>query len=230
MTRPSAWEAFQKAVAESAVDVRVLDGDEVGRRRCVKQMGLTSQSMLGAVVSNSGGFVADGGWVRVLGGGANGLPDIGRVNGFPGAVDPRRPPAARLIVGYDVLGGVFALDFGDPAAAGPLGIPEAISYFAPDALQWEPLELPYSTWVFWLLSGQLELFYKRFRWDGWREEIAGLEPDEGIATYPHLWTVVAYKNPAGVTRSPVPLRQLLDFERDFAQRRGSPDPGPLGDV
>ncbi|KND35202.1 DUF2625 family protein [Streptomyces acidiscabies] len=229
MTRLGAWEAFQQAVAESPVDVRVLDGDEVGRRRCVKQMGFTSQSVLGAVISNCGGFVVDGGWVRVLGGGADGLPDIGRVNGFPGPVEPGQTPA-RLIVGYDVLGGVFALNFADPADAGPLGIPEAISYFAPDSLRWEPLELPYSTWVFWLLSGQLELFYKRFRWDGWREEIAGLGLDEGISTYPHLWTVVAYKNPAGVTRTPVPMRQLLDTERDFALRRESADPGRLGDV
>lgn len=50
-----------------------------------------------------------------------GLPSLAQVNRFPAYFDPVWHPATGLIVGHDVVGGVFALNGGDPAAAGGLG-------------------------------------------------------------------------------------------------------------
>jgi hypothetical protein len=72
-----------------------------------------------------GGLVLGDGWVRVFGCGstkAGGLPSPGRVDRFPAAFDPAWSPATGLVVGHDVLGGVFALNGHDPAGrANPAG-------------------------------------------------------------------------------------------------------------
>lgn len=39
-----------------------------------------------------------------------------------------------------------------------------IHYLAPDTLQWENLEVGYSDFLYWLLTGPIESFYETFNW------------------------------------------------------------------
>ncbi len=189
--------------------------------------------MLGALALNTGGLLVDSGWVRVFGGGSvtgGGLPSLAQVNRFPADFDPVWHPAAGLVVGHDVVGGVFALNGGDPAAAGRPGAPGQMTYFAPDTLEWEAMEMGHSGWVSWLLSGRLETFYDGLRWPGWREEAAALAFPQGISVYPFLWSAQAQADLAATSRRPVPMREVIGVAADFARQMGPSDPGFLGDV
>ncbi|MFF4575529.1 DUF2625 domain-containing protein [Streptomyces sp. NPDC001410] len=228
-----AWPQLQELLAASAVPVRVLPVDPGEGRRCLLQMQVTARSTLGALALNCGGLVLDDGWLRVYGGGSaatGGLPGLGRVNGFPEEFDPAWHPASGLVVGHDVLGGVFALNGHDPAGAGRPGDPGQMTYFAPDTLEWEALDMGHSTWVWWLLSGRLETFYDGLRPPGWREEAAALDLSQGITVYPFLWSKEAQDDLAATTRRAVAMREVLGVAADFARQLGPADPGFLGEV
>ncbi|HEY3870464.1 MAG TPA: DUF2625 family protein [Actinocrinis sp.] len=230
-----AWPELQALFAAGAAPVRVLPADPDEARRGLLQMQVTARSVLGAVMLNSGGLVLDEGWVRVFGGGsggtdAGGLPSLAQVNAFPAVFDPAWHPAAGLIVGHDVLGGVFALNGADPAAAGRPGAPGQMTYFAPEKLAWEPLEMGHSAWISWLLSGRLEKFYAGLRWPDWQQEAAALTLAQGISVIPWLWSEEAQENLAATSRRAVPMGELLGIAGDFARQMGPADPGFLGEM
>ncbi|MEV0578059.1 DUF2625 family protein [Streptomyces sp. NPDC050392] len=228
-----AWRELQEMLSASSVPVQVLPVDVDEGRRCLLQLQVTARSMLGALALNTGGLLVDNGWMRVFGGGSvisGGLPSLGTTNRFPAGFDPVWHPATGLVVGHDVVGGVFALNGGDPAAAGRPGGPGQMTYFAPDTLEWEAMEMGHSGWVSWLLSGRLETFYDGLRWPGWREEAAALAFGEGISVYPFLWSKEARDDLAATSRRPVPMREVIGVAADFARQMGPSDPGFLGDV
>ncbi|WP_246075047.1 DUF2625 family protein [Nonomuraea terrae] len=226
-----AWPVLQEEFARTSVPLEVLPGDPGQGRACLLQLQVGAGSALGAMALHCGGLVLDGGWLRVFGGTTAGaLPGLARVNGFPEAFDPAWRPPDGLVVAHDVLGGVFVLNGPDPAAAGRPGVPGQMLYFAPDSLEWEALEMGYGTWLTWLLSGRLDLFYDGLRWPGWRDEVSALAHDQGFAFYPFLWSEEAMADLAGATRSPVPMRELLGLNASFRDRSGLPGPGFLGDV
>jgi hypothetical protein len=121
-----AWPALEQLFAGSAVPLAVLPVDPAEGGRGLLQMQVTARSTLGSIVLNCGGLVVDDGWVRVFGGGSGGgvdaMPSLARVNAFPEAFDPAWHPVSGLIVGHDVVGGVFAVNGHDPAAAGRPGV------------------------------------------------------------------------------------------------------------
>ncbi|MFD0266278.1 DUF2625 family protein [Streptomyces sp. NPDC127106] len=228
-----AWPELQVMLGASSVPVQVLPADVDEGRRSLLQMQVTARSVLGALTLNTGGLLVDDGWVRVYGGGSaagGGLPSLAQVNGFPAAFDPDWHPAAGLVVGHDVVGGVFALNGGDPAAAGRPGAPGQMTYFAPDTLAWEALEVGHSVWVSWLLSGESQTFYDGLRWPGWRAETTALALSQGISVYPFLWSEEARADLAATSRCPVPMRELIGVTADFARQMGPSDSGFLGEV
>ncbi|MEV6833402.1 DUF2625 family protein [Streptomyces sp. NPDC051133] len=227
-----AWPHLQEAFAGSAVPLRVLPADPDEGRRCLLQLQVTARSVLGALTLDCGGLVLDDGWVRVYGAGSagSGMPGLGRVNGFPAAFEPGWHPATGLVVGHDVLGGVFALNGHEPARAGRPGVPGQMTYFAPDTLEWEALDMGHSDWVWWLLSGRLETFYDGLRWPGWREEATALDLAQGITVYPFLWSAEAHEDLAATSRRAVAMREVLGVAADFARQAGMADPGFLGEV
>lgn len=129
-----AWPRLHEMVTASSVPAKLLPVDRDEGRRCLLQMQVTARSMLGAFVLNTGGLLLDDGWLRVFGGGsavAGGLPSLGQVNGFPTVFDAAWNPVVGLVVGHDVVGGVFALNGHDPSASGRPGAPGQMIYFAP---------------------------------------------------------------------------------------------------
>ncbi|MFE2553754.1 DUF2625 domain-containing protein [Streptomyces sp. NPDC059355] len=229
-----AWPELQGMFMASSVPVHVLPGDTNEGRRCLLQMQVTGRSVLGALALHTGGLLVDNGWLRVFGGGSGSvadgrLPSLAEVNRFPTDFDPGWHPVTGLVVGHDIVGGVFALNAG-PAAAGRPGAPGQMTYFAPDTLEWEAMEMGHSGWVSWLLSGRLDTFYDGMRWPGWREETAALALGKGLSVYPFLWSEQAHADLAATSRQPVPMREVLGVAADFARQMGPSDPGFLGDV
>ncbi|MFG1989540.1 DUF2625 family protein [Actinoplanes sp. NPDC048988] len=195
-----AWPEISALVAEAPCPVEVLPADPRRAADCLAALEISTRSWLGAVVANSGGLVVDHGWLRVLGGGHDGLPGV--------AVE-----AGRLVVAYDVMGGQFAWLPAEPGAR------PTIHYFGPDDLTWQDLELGYGDWLEAMLTGALHGFSAGLRWPGWEAEVAGVALDQGISAWPPPWTREG-KDLAAVSRKPIPLAELVSVHHDMARQLG----------
>ena len=126
-TDEPAWPDIEALAAEHG-RATVLPVDPDHGRRVLWHLQVTARSWLGGLALHCGGLLVDHGWFRILGGGSEHLPDLAAMNGLTDPVTPRPSPSV-LVVGYDVLGGVFAID------GGGLGIAAGeVCYFAPDSL------------------------------------------------------------------------------------------------
>jgi hypothetical protein len=212
-----AWPLVLEWIAEAVVPVEVLPRSEHADDELLA-LQVTTRSPMGAITHESGGLLVDGGWLKVLGGGHPRLPwsvaGITRALGF--WPDPDAPPPL-LVVGIDVIGGLFAID------GTALGGPGHVHYFAPDDLAWMDCETPYTGWLTAFLNGATEDFYSEMRWPGWQKEVAALAPDRGIAIEPMLCADEA-KAIEDRSRAVVPLFELAVQALEMgAQEREPPD-------
>ena len=98
-------------------------------------------------------------------------------------------------------------------------------YFAPDELAWWPMGMGHSDFVMWSFSNGLERFNLHLRWDGWEQEVAILDLDQGISVYPFPFTAEG-KDLAKVLRRPAPIAELLLIWEHVAEPvKGMPDGG-----
>jgi hypothetical protein len=172
---------------------------------------VTARSALGALALNCGGVVVDNGWLRILGGGSDGLADLATANNLasPSAISTAPP---NLNVAYDVLGGQFAIDGGELQVARG-----GVCYFGPDTLKWAGLGVGHGDFVAWALRGGLNEFYSTLRWPGWQGEVRALRLDQGLSVQPFLFTREAH-DPAACSRAPVPMKELLALHHDLAEQ------------
>ncbi|WFE54747.1 DUF2625 family protein [Micromonospora sp. WMMD1155] len=200
----SAWAEVSALVAAAPYPVEVLPADPQQAAACLAALEITTRSWLGAVVANSGGLVIDHGWLRVLGGGHDGLPDVAA---------EIVPGAGRLVVAFDVMGGQFAWLQAEPAAR------PTVHYFGPEDLAWQNLELGYGDWLEAMLTGALTGFYEGLRWPGWEAEVANVALDQGISALPTPWTREG-KDLSAVSRKLIPLAELVSVHQDAARQLG----------
>ncbi|WP_202868037.1 DUF2625 family protein [Kribbella sindirgiensis] len=199
-----AWTVLQDALAQAARPATVLPVDPAAGRDVLFRLQVTARSMLGALAVNCGGLVIDEGWLRILGGGGSGLPDLATANDL---VDPEQAaaPPPYLIVAYDVLGGRFAVD------GGGLGVqPGQVCYWAPDTLEWDGLGVGHTDFVLWSLTDGPTQFYAGLRWPTWLDETRRTPLSEGIAVYPPLFSAEAYPL-ENTSRKAVPFEELLSL-------------------
>ncbi len=91
-----------------------------------------------------------------------------------------------------------------------------MSYFAPDTLGWESLDVGYTEFVSWVLNGDLQQFYGEHRWEGWQRETETVCGDSAFSVYPFL---VAEGPPmAERSRKVVPMAELVGLH--FTIRAG----------
>ena len=157
---------------------------------------------------NCGGVVLHNGWLRLLGGGHGELLDLAAANEMDVPTEASVSPAI-LTVGYDVLGGQFAIDGGGLEIA-----PGQVCYFGPDTLSWAGLGLGYGAFLAWNSTDQLGEAYRDLRWPAWESELNGIGLDKGLSFYPPLFSKEA-ANKAACTRRVVPMAELIGYHRDM---------------
>lgn len=208
---PSAWQPVMGAVDASPLSVRVLPVDPASGNATLYALQVTVGSTLGALARNCGGVLIDHGWVRLLGGGSELLPSLATANRLADPATQDGPPPF-LVVGYDVLGGQFAID------GGGLGVaPGEVCHWSPDSLGWEGLGLGHGDFVHAFLSGATTQFYESMRWDGWERDVAAVTWDQGLSLMPPPFNSEG-ADLSRVSRRAVPFDELLAFYADIADQ------------
>ncbi|CAN7245103.1 DUF2625 family protein [Knoellia sp. LjRoot47] len=206
-----AWPELREAIDRSDTPVTVLPTTRGQGERTLHRLQVTARSVLGALALECGGLLVDHGWLRVLGGGAHGIPDLAEANGLT-EPDDSTPPPPFLIVAHDVLGGRFAVD------GGGLGVaPGQVCHFATDSLRWEALGVGHGEFVHAMVSGATTQFYDGLRWPGWEDDCADLASSEGFSLFPPPFTKEG-ADPSTVSRRPVPVAKLFAFYDDAARQ------------
>lgn len=206
-----AWPSLEAAARDSAVSVIVLLVDPARAEAALVRLQVTAASTLGGMALNCGGLLVDHGWLRILGGGCVDLPDLASANDLGDQAKVREPPPS-LVVAYDVLGGVFAVDGGGLAVA-----PGEVCYRGPDSLEWIGLGTGHTGFVHFTLSGGLDDFYASLRWPGWEDEVSALDPSLGLSLYPPPFTKEG-ADIASVSRRSVPLAEVVGYYADMAHQ------------
>ncbi|MFI5732152.1 DUF2625 family protein [Kribbella sp. NPDC051587] len=204
-----AWPGLAELIAGAALPVTVLPVSAEQGREVLYRLQVTARSPLGALALNCGGLLIDHGWLRVLGGGGNGLPDLATANSLNDPEDVQTPPQF-LVVAYDVLGGRFAVD------GGGLGVrPGEVCYWGPDTMEWTGIGVGHGDFVAWTLTDGPTGFYRDLRWPTWADEVSQLLPSDGITVYPPLFSTES-RPIENTSRRPVPFSQLLQSHQDMA--------------
>jgi hypothetical protein len=206
------WPLLQEWIGESTHSVEVLPAERLRAERVLLAVQVTTRSMLGTIAFKTGGLLIDAGWVRILGSGGTPMEgDLALWNGL-GAAAWRPTVPGLFIVGYDALGGFFALNGG--ALGKNVG---GAFYFAPDSLEWEDLERGYADLVHFLITGDLQRFYANYRWPGWERDVASLHADQGFSVTPPLWTKEG-KDLLAQLRRPAPMTEIFDLQMSMREQ------------
>lgn len=208
------WTEFVAPLVEAGAGrVEILPVAEERGRQALYELQVSRASSLGAVALHTAALRVDHGWLTILGAGTPDAPGTG-LTAWNGLADPTPLVLRRgyLVIGYDVLGGFYALDNG-----GLLGPTRHVAWLDPGSLQWTDLGVGYSDWLAWALSDRMGDFYADLRWEGWEAEVAAAGPERGIHVYPPLWSKEG-KDIARSSRAPVPMTELWGFTRDTARQ------------
>ena len=200
-TEASAWPQIAALIAQAPFPVEVAAPAAEGVDD-LAILHLGDATTLGAMVAQTGGILLDHGWVRLLGSHSERLGrSLVSWNEAQGTVKAGHPPGL-LIVGDDVLGGIFAINGG--VFAGDVGM---VFYFGPDSLTWESLNCGYTSLLHFLIGPGLSAFYGDHRWPGWESETQALAGDRAHFIYPPLF---AKGPPLGERhRGAVPMLEML---------------------
>jgi hypothetical protein len=207
-----AWPIVQAWVAAATNDVRLLPVDRAKGERTLHLLQVTTRAPLGAIALETGGMLADHGWLRLLGAGGGELQrGLVSWNGFD-AKPPRRLLEDALLVAHDAVGGFFAINGG--AFDGDQG---HVFYFAPDTLDWLDTEMGYSGFLEWLCTGDLARFYADLRWPAWEVEVSAASPEEGLHLYPPPFSNQGQPINRAQRRL-VPMIELWEWYQEFARQ------------
>jgi hypothetical protein len=179
----SSWPLIEDWVKSAKNKVEILELDTTSDKNALYNTQVTTRSLMGAIIFNTGGLIIDNGWIRILGSGNSKLnrsiPTWNKVKSFKEYGEP----APFLLIADDAIGGFYVLNGG--ALGKDLG---KIYYFAPDSLEYEPLDLTYSEFILFCFNNDLDSFYKGLRWENWKNDVKNLNYDKVYNFVPFLWT------------------------------------------
>lgn len=182
--KDSGWKLVKEWKSEAKNKIEILDKDSIKADSVLYRTQVTTRSPMGAIIYETGGILVDNGWIRILGSGSDKMKrDLAEWNKGKSFEEYGEVPSF-LLIADDVIGGFFALN-GGGFGKEDLG---KIYYFSPDALEWEPLGIGYSDFIYWTFTGDIKQFYEGLRWKEWKKEIKKSGADRGINFYPPLWT------------------------------------------
>ncbi|MCC9072141.1 DUF2625 domain-containing protein [Flavobacterium sp. F-65] len=182
-TTDPGWDIVTEWINDASNKVEVLEANTDKAKDALYKTQVSTRSPMGAIIFSTGGILVDNGWIRILGSGSErlnrSLPDwnIGKFTEEFGE-NPRL-----LLIADDAVGGFFILNGGDLGS--DLG---KIYYFAPDNLEYEPLDITYSEFLSFCFNNDLNEFYKNLRWKNWETEVSKLDGNTVFNFFPFLWT------------------------------------------
>ena len=195
------FNVMKEWVSESKNHAEILPPSD-DRAHILLNVQVTTHSILGSLIYHTGGVLIDHGWIRILGSGNTAFPrDVYSWN-------HNNDGAGLYLIADDAAGGFYAINGG--AFSGEMNV---IYYWAPDSMEWENLELKFSDFFGWLLSGDLDGFYEGIRWESWKEDINNISTDQCISFYPFLWTKQGGCNTSH--RGIVPIDEALALKNDL---------------
>jgi len=207
----SGWELVSEWIKQATNPIEILTKDQEQAEIALYQTQVTTRSPMGAIIYETGGILVDNGWLRILGSGNEKL-DRTLPNWNKGKTyNEYGEKPSLLLIADDIVGGFFAINGG--ALGEDLGM---VYYFAPDSLNWEPMDIGYSNFIWWAFTGNLEDYYENIRWKNWKEEISKLNGNQGISFYPFLWT--KHKNIRKLSRKAVPITEIWSFQQDVVKQ------------
>ena len=201
------WMQIKNMFNSSDRQVRILENADDQGTDDLASLGASPDSVFGTVILNTNGIVVDN-WISILGHSSDkhaGVVDLASKMGID--------LGAMLVVAVDIVGGLFAINMGrfDEDQG-------TVWYFAPDTLNWESLGLRYSQFIAWTAQGDINGFYRSFRWKGWEkyaEKVDGF--NDGIMIYPYLWAKECDIESA--SKKVVPLKEMIGSNLEFAKKR-----------
>ena len=204
-TGDPAWPVLQEWIASAKNPIEVLECDRVLAEEALVCTQVTTHSVMGAIVYETGGILIDDGWIRILGSGSSrlkrSLPEWNKGKTFSnhGEVPPY------MLIADDAVGGFFAIN------GGYLGNDKGnIYYFAPDTVKWESLDISYTQFIQFCLFSDTSKFYNGLRWNKWKEDVKNLNADYAYSFFPFLWTKEG-KDIETVSRKVIPVQEVYDF-------------------
>jgi hypothetical protein len=208
------WILVKEWIDKAKNNVEVLPNDTNKSNDALYKTQVTTRSPMGAIVYMTGGLLIDNGWIRILGSGNTklnrNLPDWNKGKGYKELGETPN----FLLIADDALGGFFILN------GGGLGTDKGkIYYFSPDNLEYEPLDLTYSGFLNFCFNGDLEKFYKGYRWKNWRNDVQNLHGDSVFTFFPCLWSKEG-KDIEKNTKSPIPIEEQYTINLYFRKQIG----------
>ena len=208
------WTAVKQWINSAKNKVEVLTVDTTRAKDALYKTQVTTRSPMGSVIFMTGGILVDHGWIRILGSGNSKLnrtlPDWNKGKGFKDFGQP----SAFLLIADDAMGGFFLLNGG--GLGKDLG---KVYYFSPDNLEYEPLDLTYTSFLNFCFNNDLNDFYKDYRWANWKNEVAALSGDKTVNFFPTLWSKEG-KDINKVSRKAVPVEEQYNLNLDFRKQLG----------
>ncbi len=170
-----------------AAGAHLLPRDEDLAKATLLRLQVTTRSLLGAVVYETGGITVRNGFLRLLGSGTG--RSLLRSNEAIGLLASDNPKI--VLVADDVLGGLFALNGGglDATSIGD------IFYLGADDSLWTSLEVGYSDFLSWCLTGDFMAVYAPLAELDVFDRQPYLELDAVYSFYPFLWSAEARRAP-----------------------------------
>ena len=213
-TEDPGWPIVKKWIDQAKNKVEILPCERQRAEKSLIHTQVTTRSQMGAIIYKTGGLLIDNGWIRILGSGSDRmkrtLPDWNKGKSFSEFGEP----APYLLVADDAIGGFYAIN------GGFLGADNGnLYYFAPDMLQWIPLEMEYSRFLLFCFETDLDEFYPGMRWDGWQQDVMDLRPDYAYSFFPFLWTEEA-TDINTIERNAIPIEEVYSFNMESMNIKG----------
>lgn len=208
-TEEPGWVIVKEWIDLAKNKVEILPCDRKKAEEALVRTQVTTRSLMGAVIYETGGLLVDNGWIRILGAGEQrmkrSLPEWNRRKTFTeyGEIPPY------LLVADDAVGGFYAIN------GGFLGKDSGnMYYFAPDSLEWLPMEMGYSQFLLFCFESDMDDFYSGLRWNGWEEDVKNLHPDYAYNFFPFLWTKEG-EDINTVSRKVIPVEEVYNFNMEM---------------
>ncbi|MDU1891861.1 MAG: DUF2625 domain-containing protein [Dysgonomonas sp.] len=213
-TEDPGWPVLQEWISLAKNKVDILPCDRKRAEEALVNTQVTTRSLMGAIVYETGGILIDNGWIRILGSGSDrmkrSIPSWNQGKTFSEFGEP----APYLLVADDAIGGFYAIN------GGYLGKDAGnMYYFAPESLKWMPMEIGYSQFLLFCFETNMDEFYENLRWKNWQEEVAGLHPDYAYSFVPFLWTKEG-KDINNVSRKVISVEEVYDFNMSMKDTLG----------